>query len=88
MRDARDAIEMSDNIKTILTFSLASKPARQGILLEPLFKKALRKSGPLETDEMYGFKLALAMGGDNSVANMAKMKVREQLSILAQVHGE
>jgi hypothetical protein len=37
---------------------------------------------------MYGYMLPLAMGGDYDLKNMAKMKIREQLSILAQIHGQ
>ena len=79
--------ESGDNVKLVFTFMLVSKPGKAGILEVPDFKKALKKFGPLQPDEMYGYKLPLAMGGDFNLANMEKMKIREHLAFLAQVHG-
>lgn len=81
-----DKFDASDNVELVFNLFLIGKVARRGILQESLFKKALKKLGSLESDEMYGYKLALAMGGDYKVENMAKMKIREQLSILGQIH--
>ena len=50
-----------------------------------LFKKALKKLGKLEHDEMYAFVPALALGGVADVKNLKKVKLQEQLSILAQL---
>ena len=82
-----DRFESGGNVKLVFTFLLVDKLGKAGILEVPDFKKALKKFGPLAPDEMYGYKLPLAMGGNFNVANMEKMKIREHLSLLAQVHG-
>ena len=76
-----------DDVELQFTYLLVAKAGRSGILQQPAFKKALKKLGPLQSDEIYGYKLPLAMGGDFNVANMEKMKIREHLSFLAQTHG-
>jgi hypothetical protein len=81
-----DRFSASDNTEVVFNYFLVGEDARLGILQEPLFKKALRKFGPLKPDEMYGYKLPLALGGDRALKNMEKMRMREQLSILAQIH--
>jgi hypothetical protein len=82
-----EQFDTGDDVELLFVLLLIGKDPREGILQEPLFKKALRKFGPLKCDEMYRYKLALAMGGNRDLKKMAKMKMREQLSILAQVHG-
>jgi hypothetical protein len=84
--NTNDRFSASDDAEVVFNFFLIGEDARLGVLQEPLFKKALKKFGPLRSDEMYGYKLPLAMGGDRTLKNMEKMKLREQLSILAQIH--
>lgn len=50
-----------------------------------LFKKCLKKYGPLENDEMYTFSPALALGGSADIKNIKKVKILEQLSILCDL---
>ncbi len=50
-----------------------------------LFKKALKKLGTLEPDEMYAFVPALALGGIADIKNVQKVKLQEHLSFLAQL---
>ncbi len=50
-----------------------------------LFKKALKKLGKLEADEMYAFVPAPALGGVADLKHLQKVKLQEQLSILAQL---
>jgi hypothetical protein len=50
-----------------------------------LFKKALKKLGTLEPDEMYGFVPAQALGGMADIKNVQKVKLQEHLSFLAQL---
>lgn len=51
----------------------------------PLFESALRQLGPLESDEMYAFVPALALGGTNKLENLKKVKVIEYLNFLADL---
>lgn len=51
----------------------------------PLFARALKKLGPLASDEMYGFVPALALGGSPSLEHVQKVKAVEHLVMLAQL---
>lgn len=53
---------------------------------KPLFNKALRKLGPLQSDEMYGFEPALSIGGVPKLDNLVKVKMIEHLVLLSQLH--
>jgi hypothetical protein len=83
-----DSFGAGDDVELLFDLFLVGEDARIGILQQPLFKDALRRFGPLNDDEMYGYKLPLALGGDRSIRNMEKMRLREQLSILAQIWQE
>lgn len=52
---------------------------------KPLFKKALKRLGPLQEDEVYGFEPALALGGAASLANLRKLKIAPHLEILSEL---
>lgn len=50
-----------------------------------LFAPALKKLGPLKSDEMYGFVPALALGGPSTLEHLEKVKAVEHLVLLAQL---
>jgi hypothetical protein len=50
-----------------------------------LFKRVLRKLGPVAVDEMYCFEPALAIGGSPILGNIAIVKIIPQLIFLAQL---
>jgi len=50
-----------------------------------LFKRALKRLGPLKSDEMYGFEPAIAIGGKTALENLEKVKLIEHLVLLAQL---
>ncbi|MGD9172130.1 MAG: GAD-like domain-containing protein [Candidatus Thiodiazotropha sp.] len=52
---------------------------------KPLFPQALKKLGPLESDEVYGFEPALIAGGNLSVDNLAILNLDIHLTILRQM---
>lgn len=52
---------------------------------KPLFKRALRKLGPLQSDEMYGFEPALTIGGTPNLEHLVKVKMVEHLVFLSQL---
>ena len=58
------------------------------MLEQKLFRKALKKLGPLQHDECFGFEPAIALGGSESVENVRIVKLREHLSILSQLVDE
>jgi hypothetical protein len=51
---------------------------------KPLFKRALKKLGPAQLMECYGFVPALAFGGDAILENLKKLSAPEHFAILAQ----
>ncbi|PWS54959.1 MULTISPECIES: GAD-like domain-containing protein [unclassified Pseudoalteromonas] len=50
-----------------------------------LFERAYKELGPLDSDEMYAFVPALALGGTNKLENLKKVKVIEHLNFLADL---
>jgi hypothetical protein len=52
---------------------------------KPLFKRALKKLGPLQPDEMYAFEPALCLGGLPKLENLVKVKMIEHLVLLSQL---
>jgi hypothetical protein len=65
-----------------------TKDFNKKFLEDKKFKAARKKLGDLEADECYTYKLALALGGEEDVENMTKVKFLEQLSILLQLNEE
>lgn len=51
---------------------------------KPIFARALKKLGPLKSDEMYAFEPALGMGGTAKIENLVKVKMIEHLVLLSQ----
>ena len=49
-----------------------------------LFERAIKKYGPLEPDEMYGFEPALVVGGSATLDNLRRLKLDPHLHILRQ----
>lgn len=74
------------DVELLFDYYLVEQKSRKSVLQEPLFKKALKALGILKRDEIYSYKLPLAMGGTPDVKNMEKAKMREHLSILATIH--
>jgi len=68
----------------LATISLATADHRDGSE-KPLFERAVKKLGPLEFDEVYGFFPALALGGTPALSHLRRVKAPEHFSILAQI---
>ena len=52
-----------------------------------LYKKAVKKFGPLDYGECFGFVPILPLGGKKDVNHMDKVKIREHLYLLVQFTG-
>ena len=52
---------------------------------KPLYKRAVKKLGPLQPGEIYGFVPALAFGGTPGLENLHRLSALEHFSILAQI---
>jgi hypothetical protein len=74
-----------NNINVVFDYVLCRKQYLEDVLDQKLFRKALKKLGPLQHDGCYGFEPAIALGGSASLANLNKVKLREHLSILSQL---
>jgi hypothetical protein len=52
------------------------------------YNSAVKKYGPLEYDECFGYVPLLALGGKESVNNLKKVKMREHIALIAELAGE
>lgn len=78
-------VSAGTDVEVLFGYYLVDKKSRKSVLEEPVFKKALNALGMLKRDEIYAFKLPLAMGGDAGVRNMQKARIRETLAVLAGI---
>jgi hypothetical protein len=63
-------------------FSVMSRESND---FDNMFDKALKKLGPLKSDEMYGFVPAIALGGPGELKHLQKVKIIEHLAFLSQI---
>jgi hypothetical protein len=76
------------SIASDLIFEHLEDPDAQSTRLRRLFyDDAVAALGVPEIDECFGFKLPLAMGGPESVDNVARRKLKEHLAFLVQTSG-
>jgi len=75
-------------IEVLFNYVLCRKEYLQDVLDQKLFIRAQKKLGPLAYDECYGFEPAIALGGPGTLDTLRKVKLREHLSILAQLVDE
>lgn len=69
-----------------LMFTLLCDPqVKTKIVREELFQQAVQRLGPPACDECFGFEPALALGGPGTLETIKRVKIREHLSILAQL---
>lgn len=52
------------------------------------YKAAVEKLGTLEYDECFGYVPLLALGGEESVNNLKKVKIREHIALITEISGE
>ena len=52
------------------------------------YKAAIKKLGTLEYDECFGYVPLLALGGEESVNNLKKVKIREHIALITEISGE
>ncbi|EPM61398.1 hypothetical protein A264_07456 [Pseudomonas syringae pv. actinidiae ICMP 19071] len=67
----------------VKVFFLSMNP--EVINVADLFEPALEKLGRLDSDEMYGFVPAIALGSSMELKNLQKVKVFEHLEFLSQL---
>jgi hypothetical protein len=69
-----------EKIKAFFAFT-----RRESNDFDNMFDKALKKLGPLKSDEMYGFVPAIALGGPGELKHLQKVKIIEHLAFLSQI---
>lgn len=52
------------------------------------YDEAVKKHGPLEYDECFGYVPLLVLGGSESVNNIKKVKMREHIALIASIIDE
>ncbi|MFK3799971.1 GAD-like domain-containing protein [Pseudomonas sp. NPDC088444] len=65
--------------------SFFSTMSRESNDFDDMFEKALKKLGPLKSDEMYGFVPAMALGGPGKFEHLQKVKIIEHIAFLSQL---
>jgi hypothetical protein len=76
--------QVTDDIELLFTL-LTDDDIREKILRVSLFEEVKERLGPPGRDECYAFVPALALGGPGTPETVQKVKMREQLGILAQL---
>ena len=77
---------LADSLQMLFDFQLCDDPFLDEVLRSPKFSEALERLGAVAQDEMYTYVPALVLGGDESVEQLKKVKMREQLLLLSQLH--
>jgi hypothetical protein len=77
--------EVTKRIHRIFTL-LCDPEIKERTLRASLYASARERLGPPQQDECYAFEPALALGGPGTVETIRRVKLREHLAILAQIH--
>jgi hypothetical protein len=78
---------MRANFDAFINQSLTRESFMDDLLFRKIHTKAVAKLGRPAADECYAFVPALALGGPGTVETVQRVKLREHLSILAQMHN-
>jgi len=79
--------DLNEDIRSFFAFSDPDYLDEEDIDEKPLFKRALKKLGCLEPNEMYGFDHALVAGGPNTLDNLTKVEIEPYLLMLRDLGG-
>jgi hypothetical protein len=79
---------LGPSVNIFFNSTLLEADLREPFLDEKLFKSVRRRAGDLAADECYGLFPALPLGGDDEdPKNYRRVKLREYLATLAQLHS-
>lgn len=81
-------IKAGNTERTIKNFIAFQSPERLDIKnnqRKPLFPAALKKHGPLNADDVYGFAPFLFMGGEKKIKNIEKCDIFAHLNLIADM---
>ncbi|XZY05744.1 type VI secretion system immunity protein, TaeI family [Acinetobacter baumannii] len=71
-------------IRNFFAFSDLDEFDRKDENLKPLFDRAVKKYGPLSSNEVFGFEPALALGGKSVLQNLKKLDIHVHMAILKE----
>jgi hypothetical protein len=77
--------QVTDDIALMFTL-LCDPEIKAKILRASLYGKAAARIGRPNRDECYAFEPALGLGGSEAIETVKRVKLRENLAILAQIH--
>lgn len=81
-------LPLGPSVYIFLNSTLVETDLMDSFFNKKLFKAVHKRLGNLETNECYGLFPALALGGDDEDPTaFRRVKLREYLSILSQIHG-
>jgi hypothetical protein len=73
---------------TFFDFMMSGKNWLRDVMRISLYKKALKKLGPLQSKEVYAFEPHPALGGSAELDTLKKRQLREYLAILAELRDK
>jgi hypothetical protein len=83
-----EILPSSPRLDLFVQVALTDKDFLDSSLFRRVFKKALKRVGAPAADECYAFTPALALGGPGTPESVQKVKLKEHLSILAQLNKQ
>lgn len=81
-------IESGDDMEWFFNSDLAEDFFVKEELLAKNYSSAKEKLGDLEFDECFGYVPLLGIGGSEKAENLQKVKIKEHISIIAQMMGK
>jgi hypothetical protein len=81
------ATPMSSDAEILFEAGVTDKHFRKIVLFEPLFRRALKRLGPLSSEECFGFAPLPALGGAIAEEYLIKSRMREYVTIAANFLG-
>ncbi|MGF6928536.1 hypothetical protein QFZ48_004036 [Chitinophaga sp. W2I13] len=81
-------IESGDDMEWFFNMDLADKGFLRDNLNDTNYLIAKERLGEPEYDECYGFVPLLGLGGKEKVDNLQKVKIKEHISLIAQIMGK
>jgi hypothetical protein len=77
--------ELTDDLELLFEYTLCKDSYLDKVVDRNLFEKVLPRLGAPHFDECYAFEPAIALGGSGQANTVQKAKLREHLSVLAQL---
>lgn len=77
------SLKLGSSIETLMNFNFAWKESLNNMYFLNIYKKALKKIGPIAEDEIYAYIPALQIGGEMDIKNLQKQNMKSYLIMIA-----